>query len=131
MTAANCRQMSPLLTKGEREFLRGESGAENPDDYLNTIRYRVRKRIAQIEDDLGLLEEAGEDEVLQEFDERFGGLADDDVALLVVLRNEVGELRTDIDALHDEVDSIREMAEECRQYHRDGDGDGDEDRNDD
>lgn len=61
-----------LLSTGEREFLRGEKDVEDPDGYLRNVRHRARKRMTQMEEDLTVLEEAGQDELVEEFYNSFG-----------------------------------------------------------
>ena len=61
-----------LLTKSEREVLRGEKDDVDEDSYIYNIRTRARKRMNELEDDLELLEEAGEDELVRDFFQRFG-----------------------------------------------------------
>ena len=78
-----------LLSKGEREFFNGEKDPEDPDGYRRNARYRARKRIDQIEDDLELLEEAGEDDIVAEFYQRF---------------SRVGQLEREVQRLREQVD---------------------------
>jgi hypothetical protein len=61
-----------ILTDGEREFLRGESDVEDPAAYRSNIRYRAKKRMSRIEEDLDVLREHGEEELVEEFFNRFG-----------------------------------------------------------
>lgn len=60
-----------ILTKGQRAFLRGEKDVADPEGYRGNIRYRTRKRMDRIEQDLVLLREAGEDDLVEEFYNRF------------------------------------------------------------
>ena len=60
-----------LLTDAERRFLRGETEVKDPDAYRRTIRYRSKERIEQIEEDLELFREIGEEELIEMFFERY------------------------------------------------------------
>lgn len=77
-----------LLSKSEREFLSGENEPQDPDGYRRNTRYRARKRIEQVEDDLELLEEAGEGDIVEEFYQRF---------------SRVGQLQARIEELEEQV----------------------------
>jgi hypothetical protein len=88
-----------LLSKGEREFLRGErTQIQDPDGYRNNVRHRVRQRIDQIEDDLQLLEDAGHDDIVQEFEQKYG--ADR-------LAREIEDIQQQLDELGDEFESMQ------------------------
>lgn len=63
--------MTGLLSTGEREFYRDEKDPDDPDGYRRNARYRARQRINEIEEDLELLEDAGEDDLVEEFYQRF------------------------------------------------------------
>lgn len=67
----NSRVSTGILSEGERKFFNGESDVEDPDGYRRNARYRARKRIEQIERDLEVLEEAGEDDLVEEFYNQF------------------------------------------------------------
>lgn len=60
-----------ILSEGEREFFKGRKEVEDPDGYRRNARYRARQRMDQIEDDLAELRDAGEDDIVDEFYERF------------------------------------------------------------
>ena len=79
---------SGILSKGEREFFQGEKEVEDPDGYKRNARYRARKRIEQIERDLEVLEEAGQEDLVDEFYNRF---------------NRVGRLEREVEELRDEL----------------------------
>lgn len=83
------RVATGILTASERAFLRGENEVEQPDAYRSNIRYRVRQRMAQIEDDLALLREAGEGDVADEFLRRFDRVGQ--------LEQEIGRLREQVE----------------------------------
>ena len=57
-----------LLTRGDREALRDDIDEEK----LHDLRWNVRKRMERIGEDLEILEEAGEDELVDEFYDEFG-----------------------------------------------------------
>jgi len=61
-----------ILSNSERDFFRGESDVENPDGFRGNARYRARKRMDQIEEDLQVLKEADQDDIVEEFYNRFG-----------------------------------------------------------
>jgi len=65
------RVTTGLLSKSEREFFRGDNKVEDPDGYRRNARYRARKRIDQVEDDVKLLREVGEEDLVEEFLNRF------------------------------------------------------------
>lgn len=60
-----------LLSKGERAFFRGEKDVDDPDGYKRNARYRARKRMNEIEEDLELLREAGQEDLVDDFLNRF------------------------------------------------------------
>lgn len=64
-----------LLTDGQRAFVRGAKDVSNPDSYRSNTRYRVRQRMDQIEEDLRVLQEHGQDDLVDEFYARFGRAA--------------------------------------------------------
>lgn len=82
-----------LLSKGEREFFEGEKEPDDPDGYRRNARYRARQRIDQIEEDLELLQEAGEDDIVNEFHQRF---------------SRVGQLEKEVDRLRSELEGESE-----------------------
>ena len=82
-----------ILTAGERAFLRGEKDVENPDGYRSNVRYRARNRMEQIEADLDLLREVGEDDLAEEFFSRFGRVQR--------LEREIETLRAQLDDQHE------------------------------
>jgi hypothetical protein len=55
-----------LLTDDDRAYLQDERD-EIDDRTLNDIRYRIRQRIANLQDDLLVLREQGEQDLLAEF----------------------------------------------------------------
>ena len=61
-----------LLSKSEREFFRDKKDVEDPDGYKRNARYRARQRMDRIENDLELLRQAGQDDLVDEFMNRFG-----------------------------------------------------------
>jgi hypothetical protein len=63
-----------ILSEGERAFFAGEKKTDDPDGYAANARYRARQRMDQIEDDLIVLEQAGQDELVNDFYTRFGRL---------------------------------------------------------
>jgi hypothetical protein len=85
---AKTRVSTGILTEGEREFLRGEKDVENPGGYRSNVRYRAKQRMDQIEEDLEVLREAGEDDLVEEFFGRFGRVQR--------LEREVEELRDEL-----------------------------------
>jgi hypothetical protein len=68
---AQPRVSTGILSKSERAFFKGEKNVEDDDGYRRNARYRARKRIKQIEEDLQVLEEAGEDDLVEEFYNQF------------------------------------------------------------
>jgi len=62
-----------LLTESQREFLRGEKDDVDEQSYRYNVRSDFRQRMDRLEEDLKLLEQAGEDDLIDEFDDRFGG----------------------------------------------------------
>jgi len=83
-----------LLSNAEREFIRGERDAEDPDGYIRNLKYRARKQMDRIEDDIELLREHGYDDLADEFYEQFSRYKQ--------LEREVEQLR---DELADEEDN--------------------------
>lgn len=84
------RVSTGILSEGEREFFRGNKDVEDTDGYRRNARYRARKRIEQIEKDLQVLKEAGEDDLVEEFYNQFSRVQrlEDEIEQL---RREVGE----------------------------------------
>jgi hypothetical protein len=57
-----------LLTADDREYFHGEREEEEEEDRTpNDIRYRIRQRINNLQDDLLLLREEGEHDLLAQF----------------------------------------------------------------
>lgn len=83
------RMSTGLLSDGERAFFRGEKNVEDPDGYRRNARYRANQRIDQIERDLGVLRDAGQDDLVEDFFNRFGRVRR--------LEREVEELREQLD----------------------------------
>ena len=86
---SKARVSTGILSNGEREFYRHEKDVKDPDGYRRNARYRARKRMDQIEEDLELLEQAGEDDLVEEFHNRF---------------SRVGQLEKEVDRLRSKVD---------------------------
>jgi polyhydroxyalkanoate synthesis regulator phasin len=61
-----------LLTKGDREALAGNLDVEHPEQRLADLRYNVRQRMENMEQDLDILRETGHDDLADEFHQRFG-----------------------------------------------------------
>jgi len=61
-----------ILSDGERQFFLGEKEVEDPDGYERNARYRARQRMDQIEKDLEVLRENGQEDLVNEFLNRFG-----------------------------------------------------------
>lgn len=61
-----------LLTKEERRFLRGEKSDVDEQQYRYNVRSNFRQRLDELEDDIELLERAGEDDLVEEFFNKFG-----------------------------------------------------------
>ncbi len=60
-----------LLTEGEREFYRGDKpDIEDPQGYRYNVRSRFRDRLDELETDIQILREAGEDDLVDEFSQR-------------------------------------------------------------
>lgn len=87
--AARERVSRGLLTDGEREFLRGEKEVADPDGYRYNTRSRFRARMKRLDEDLEILREAGEDELVEEFYDKFGRVER--------LERELEELRDELD----------------------------------
>jgi len=83
------RVSTGILSDGEREFFRGEKEVEDADGYQRNARYRARQRMDQIEEDLEVLREAGQEDLVNEFLNRFGRVER--------LEREVEELRDQLD----------------------------------
>lgn len=82
-----------LLTKSEREFLRGEKDDVDEQQYRYNIRSNFRARVAELEDDLELLRDAGEGELAEEFHNTF---------------SRMDRLEREVEQLRDKLDSERE-----------------------
>lgn len=78
-----------ILSEGERAFFRDEKDVEDADGYERNARYRARQRMDQIEDDLEVLREAGQEDLVEEFVSRFGRVER--------LEREVEDLRSQLD----------------------------------
>lgn len=61
-----------LLTKAQREFLQGDKPDVDQDNYLYRIRSDFRARMDELEEDLEILREADQNELVEEFFDRFG-----------------------------------------------------------
>jgi len=83
------RVSTGILSDGEREFFRGEKEVKDEDGYQRNARYRARQRMDQIEEDLDVLREAGQEDLVEEFVNRFGRVER--------LEREVEELRAKLD----------------------------------
>lgn len=64
-----------LLTPNQRAFFRGEKDDVEEDNYRRGARHSVRQRMEQIEEDLQLLEEHGQEDLVLEFHARFSRVA--------------------------------------------------------
>lgn len=78
-----------ILTDGERAFFTGEKVPDDPDGYAANARYRARQRMDQIEADLAVLKQAGQDDLVDDFYTRFGRMRR--------LEREVERLREQLD----------------------------------
>lgn len=83
------RVSTGILSDGERAFFNGEKTVNDPDGYKRSARYRARQRMNQIEEDLDVLREAGQEDLVEEFVSRFGRVER--------LEREVEELRSKLD----------------------------------
>ncbi|WP_152418620.1 hypothetical protein [Halorubrum distributum] len=83
------RVSTGILSDGERAFFNGEKPVNDPDGYKRSARYRARQRMNQIEEDLDVLREAGQEDLVEEFVNRFGRVER--------LEREVEELRSKLD----------------------------------
>jgi len=83
-----------ILSDGERAFFQGEKEVKDPDGYQRNARYRARQRMDQIEEDLEVLRDAGQDDLVDEFVNRFGRVER--------LEREVDKLRAELEAERDE-----------------------------
>mgnify|MGYP006896951959 FL=1 len=83
------RVSTGILSDGERAFFRDEKEVEDPDGYQRNARYRARQRMDQIEEDLEVLRESGQEDLVEEFVNRFGRVER--------LEREVEELREKLD----------------------------------
>jgi len=82
-----------LLTKRDREKLQSEEDLERRD----ALRYNIRQRMENLEEDLQILREAGEEDLVDEFYEMFGREGEDNHRL-EKLEREVEELREEVEA---------------------------------
>lgn len=78
-----------LLTKSEREFLRGEKDDVDEQQYRYNIRSNFRARVSELEDDLELLRASGEGELVEEFHSTFSRMER--------LEREVEQLRDELE----------------------------------
>jgi hypothetical protein len=83
------RVSTGILSKSERAFFQGDHDVQDPDGYRRNARHRARKRMEQIEQDLEVLREAGEDDIVAEFYENFGRVGR--------LEQEIEELRAKLE----------------------------------
>ena len=83
------RVSTGILSDGERRFFRGEKDVQDPDGYQRNARYRARQRMDQIEEDLEVLRESGQEDLVEEFHSRFGRVER--------LEREVERLRQELD----------------------------------
>lgn len=83
-----------ILSDGEREFFLGEKEVEDPDGYERNARYRARQRMDQIENDLEVLRESGQEDLVNEFLNRFGRVER--------LEREVEQLRSELSEQDDD-----------------------------
>jgi hypothetical protein len=90
MPQIHARMSTGLLSDGEREFFNGDKEVGDPAGYRRNARYRARQRIDQIEADLAVLEQAGQDDLVEEFYQRF---------------ERVGRLETEIAQLREQLDN--------------------------
>lgn len=81
-----------LLTKAERAFLRGEKDDVDVQQYRYNVRSNFRERVEQLEDDLELLRDAGEEDLVGEFYQQFG---------------RVERLESEVERLRDELENER------------------------
>lgn len=56
-----------LLTADDRAFYRGEKDVEDEDKTRREKRYNIRQRMENVAEDIELLQEAGEDDLVNEF----------------------------------------------------------------
>lgn len=61
-----------LLTADDRAFYRGEKDVEDEEKMAREKRYNVRQRIENIEEDIEILRQAGEDQVVEDFYDAIG-----------------------------------------------------------
>lgn len=83
------RVSTGILSDGERAFFKDEKEVGDPDGYERNARYRARQRMDQIEEDLDVLREASQEDLVEEFVNRFGRVER--------LEREVEELRSKLD----------------------------------
>ena len=83
-----------LLTKSEREFLRGEKEDVDEQQYRYNIRSNFRSRVSELEEDLELLRDAGEEELVEEFHNTFSRMER--------LEREVERLRDELEEERDD-----------------------------
>ena len=78
-----------LLTNTDRKILRGEVDSDRLASRRSNVRYSFRERMDQLEEDLDILRECDEEQLLAEFNDRFGRVGR--------LQREVEELREQLD----------------------------------
>ena len=78
-----------LLTETDRKILRGEVDSENIAARRSNARYNFRERMESLENDLEILRECDEEQLLAEFNDRFGRVGR--------LQREIEELRERLD----------------------------------
>lgn len=61
-----------LLTEDDRLFFQGERDVDDRNKKASEIRYRVRRRMENLEQDIEILREAGETRLVEEFYEKLG-----------------------------------------------------------
>lgn len=83
------RVATGILSEGERAFFDGRKEVGDPAGYERNARYRARQRMDQIEKDLDVLREAGQEDIVKEFLNRFGRVER--------LEKEVEQLRDQLD----------------------------------
>ena len=78
-----------LLTESQRDFLTGDKDDVESDSYRYNLRSDFRARMNRLEEDLEYLAEAGEEDLVEEFYQRFSRTAR--------IEQEIAELRKQVD----------------------------------